>query len=200
MEVCLIVLGRLGSIRGLLAGAYHYDLLEHPRHTDHVKLFIEDLFNRPTQLISEDLVILLIHVHLLQPVTLHDLIVNELVVKLNGRLFSFYHSEKDVNPLDIVRDGCFGVAEGAPTEEGELVKETLFYLMKLRLIGEALDFHEEGVEEQSVPSNQEDVHAHQPFPEVVELSIDIICELRIIELLVVLIQAVPDLIHCNDCT
>lgn len=72
--------------------------------------------------------------------------------------------------------------------------------MKLLLKGETFNFHEESVEEQSIPSNQEDVHAHQPFPEVVELSIDIIKELGIKELRVVLIQAFPDLIHCNHST
>ena len=72
--------------------------------------------------------------------------------------------------------------------------------MKLLLKGETFNFYEECVEEQSVPSNQEDVHAHQPFPEIVVLSIDIIQELLIKELSVVLIEALPDLIHCNHCT
>ena len=72
--------------------------------------------------------------------------------------------------------------------------------MKLLLKGKTFNFDEEGVKEQSIPSNKEDVHPHQPFPEVVELSIDIIQELRIKELSVVLIEALPDLIHCNHCT
>ena len=110
MVVCLIVLGRLGFIRALLACAHHNDLLEHPSHSNHVKLFIEDLLNRTTKLIGKDFVILLIHVHLLQLITLHDLIINELAIKLNRWLFSLTHSQEDVDPLDIVRDGSFTVA------------------------------------------------------------------------------------------
>ncbi len=155
----LIIFGSLSFLQHLFPRAHYYHFLKISSDSDQIQVTFKYFLILTSQLVCEHLIILIIYVHLLQFVAIHDLIIYELIVKLHRGFFGFTHTNQYIYSLNVFwGQSRLSLTLVPSTYPWEFIQDTSFYRMKFWLKVQALNVNEEGIEKESVASDLEDVH------------------------------------------